>query len=166
LTREQVDLMLSSYREKAARCEHLEKEIPELENMLKDCMTSIIDDEVKTTSVLSDMPKGSITSDPTGRLGMLLAEGYKPERVRELELEIYQKKIELQSISPCVIFVDAWLSGLNPRERFLIERKVIDSSYWRNVIDDYTEKFGETYSKQGLRNVLMAALEKIYRIAA
>lgn len=165
MTREQVDLMLSEYREKSARCAHLEQEVKQLEKLVEELKRTIIDDEVKTTSVLSDMPKGTMTSDPTGRLGILLAEGFEPKRIREIEIEIEEKKREVRNIEPTVIFVRAWLSGLNDREKFLIESKVIDNNYWRIVIDGYQERFGEAYSKQGLKNITCLALEKIYRIA-
>lgn len=160
-----VDEMLQSYRECAARCAHLEREIPELKRLVDELKTEIVDDEVKTTSVLSDMPKGNATSDPTGKLGMKLATGFMPTRITEIEAEIAEKEAELQSILPTKIFVEAWLSGLNDRERFVVERKQLDGCYWRILIDEFHAKFRELYSKRALQYIYEVAMEKIYRIA-
>lgn len=157
--------MLGNYREYAARVAFLEKEIPQLEKLVAELKHSIVDDEVNITQVISDMPHGSGISDPTGRLGAMIAEGFTPQRIVEIEQEISRKKSELDFKQPTVVFVDAWLMGLNARERFLIQRKVIDNDMWRNIIYDFSTTYGEHYSKEGLKRILDNGLTKIFEIA-
>lgn len=157
--------MLACYRENLARKQHLECIIPELEKELVRMNREIVDDEVHITQVFSDMPRGGNTSDPTAKVAMLLASGYKPERFSDMENEIAERKAELESKRITVILVQAWLEGLNPREKFVIIRKMIDGALWRNVQTDFQIEFGEYYSKDGLKRVTKRALAKIYAIA-
>lgn len=157
--------MLSNYREHLARCEYLECEIRELERLAANMRESMVEDTVSCTQVISDMPGGTALSDPTGRLAMMLASGGVTERVKEIEEEISDKKRELAQKRVTVIFVDAWLKALNEKERFIVEKQVIDKLFWRDVIRFYDRAFGDAYSKHGLKSIRDNALQKIYRIA-
>ena len=164
MTEKRIFEMLANYREHAARVAFLEKEIPELEKLINDCKSSIVSDEVNITQVISDMPRGGMTSDPTGRLGAMLAEGFVPQRIREIEAELAEKKNEFSQKRITVVFVEAWLSGLSRRERFLVTAKDIDGETWTEIVDDYEREF-EPKCEKTLRRKYDTAIDKIKQIA-
>ena len=165
MQQKRVDEMLRSFNETVARCVHLEHEIPTLKKLVKSLRETLLEDEISTTSVLSDMPHGTIISNPTERLGLKIASGYVSEDILDLEKEIREKEIELEELRPNVIYVETWMRGLNEREKFLVERKQIAGEFWRVIADEFRERFGAEYSKNGLKNIYTSAMEKIYRIA-
>jgi len=162
---EKVDEFLLNYREYAARCDFLEKEIKELERLAAEMRSTFIEDNVSITQVLSDMPRGSNISDPTGRLAMMAVSGYTPDYIREIENEITQKKSEYRFKLPVVVFVESWLNVLTPRERFVIEKKTIAGMFWRDIVVAFKKEFGEEYSRHGLKNIRDNAIIKIHKIA-
>lgn len=165
MQKESVDTMLSNYREHLARCEYLECEITELECLVKHLRNTMIEDTVSCTQVISDMPRSTAISDPTGRLAMMFASGGVTEHVQQIEDEITEKKLELAQKRVTVIFVEAWLKVLNEKERFVVEKQVIDKLFWRDIVRLYDRVFGDAYSKHGLKSIRDNALHKIYRVA-
>lgn len=165
MNRESVDAMLACYREHLARCEYLEHAIPELKKLASSMREHMIDESVSITPVLSDMPRGSGISDPTGRLAEKFAEGFVTDHVKQIEAEIAEKTRELSAKTITVVFVGAWLKCLNEKERFVVEKQVIDKLFWRDVVRAYKQLFGDEYSKHGLKAIRDSALEKVYRIA-
>ena len=162
---ERVDEMLANYREYAARVAYLSEAVKQTERLCASLHQNVVEDSISITQVISDMPRGTAISDPTGRLGSMLAEGYVPEHIRQAEADLESMKLEIRSKENVVVFVEAWLKGLSDRERFVIEHKVIAGMYWREMIPIYKREFGDEYSKQGLKRIKAKALEKIYRIA-
>lgn len=165
MQKESVDLMLGNYREYTARCEFLEQEIRELERIAADLRRTMITDALSGSQNLSGMPHGTSVSSPTERIAIKFADGYVPDYIVDIEKEIASKKDELCRKTPTVVFVTAWLKGLSEKERFVIESKTIGGAFWRELIYAYQQRFGEVYSKQGLKKIRDRALEKIYRIA-
>ena len=96
---------------------------------------------------------------------MMFASGGVTAHVRQIEEEITEKKCELAQKRVTVIFVGAWLKALNEKERFVVEKQVIDKLFWRDVVRFYDRTFGDAYSKHGLKSIRDNALQKIYRIA-
>ena len=162
---EKVDEMLANYREYAARVAYLSEAVKQTERLCVSLRQNVVEDSISITQVISDMPRGTAISDPTGRLGSMLAEGYVPEHILQAEADLESMKLEIRSKENVVVFVEAWLRGLSDRERFVIEHKVIAGMYWREMIPLYKREFGDEYSKQGLKRIKAKALEKIYRIA-
>lgn len=165
MLRESIDEMLACFREHSARCEYLKREIPRLEHTAHIMRKNMVEDSISVTAVLSDIPHGSGVSDPVGRLAEKLADGYVTDHVRQIEEEIAKKRAELQHKSITVEFVPIWLEALNSKERFIVEKQVLDKLFWREVAREYEQQFGEMYSKHGLKAIRDAALAKIYRIA-
>lgn len=158
---------LANYREYSARCDYLRKEIPRLETLVQQLRNDIVDNEVHITQVISDMPRGSSTSDPTGKLGTKLAIGYEPGYIEEIEEEIRQKKAELKYKDITVWSVEAGLRSLTPKERYLIERKHIHEDFWRNILEGFNESFNEAYvSKEPLKKIIDKGLETMERVLA
>lgn len=164
MQREAVKQMLQNYREDKARCQYLENEIPQLEKMADALRSEMIDDAVSITQVISDMPRGTSVSDPTGKLGALFAAGYTPEHIRQVETQIRAKKRELANKLITVTLVDSAMGGLTDRERFIIQGKFIDGMFWRELIEAYKGTFAMLYSKTALRNLSDTALDKMCRI--
>ena len=164
MQKEAVKQMLQSYREDKARCQYLDNEIPQLEKMAEALRSEMIDDAVSITQVISDMPRGTSVSDPTGKLGALFAAGYTPEHIRQVEKQIKAKKRERARKQVTVTLVDSALTGLTDRERFVVERKFIDGMFWRELIEAYKAAFEMHYSKSALKKITDAALDKISRI--
>lgn len=161
---ERVDEMLSKYREHSARYAALCNEIADLEALLESMRRTVVQDTVSTTSVVTGMPRGTITSDPTGRLGTLLASGAMPAHIRELEDELLTLRQEADTAHATVRYVDSWLLALNEKQAFIVRRK-LDGLQWREIVYDYTKEFGTEYSKNGIRKIYKSALCKIYKAA-
>lgn len=164
-SREEVDKMLANYREYDSRVTYLNVLVRETEKLLESLRRTVVEDSISITQVISDMPRGTATSDPTGKLGAMLAEGYEPEHIQQVEEDLDAMKLEIKSKEHVIVCVNAWLICLSDRERFVIEHKVIAGMYWREMIPVYKREFGDEYSKQGLKRIKAKALEKIYGIA-
>ena len=162
---ERVDYMIVHYNEHAARCAHLDCAIKEAERLLKMLNDSAVEDTNHITQTFSDMPHGSGVTDPTGRLGIMFADGYKPEHIRELEKNLAEMRHELSQKAITVIFVNAWILALDQKERFVMENKVIGGLSWRQLTLSFKQRFGDQYSVEGMKRLKRAAMEKIYRIA-
>lgn len=158
---------LAKYREYSARCSYLQMEIPRLEALVQQLRNDIVDNEVHITQVISDMPRGSSTSDPTGKLAAKLANGYEPGYIEEIEEEIRQKKAELKHKDVVVWSVETALKSLTPKERFLVEHKYIQEDFWRNIVDGFNSSFNEGYNnKDTLKRMLDRGLETMERVLA
>lgn len=160
-----VDNALKSYREYVGRCGHLECEIEYRKMLIERLRQTIVEDSISITQTISDMPRGGKLSNPTAKLGDALADGYETEEIKTLRNEIAELERELREKSITVRFVTEWLKCLNEKERLIIEKQMIDGAFWREVVRSYQLKFGEEYSKDGLKLIKKAALEKIYKIA-
>lgn len=160
-----VDEALKSYREYVGRCGHLECEIEYRKMLIERLKQTIVEDSVSCTQTISDMPRGGKLSDPTAKLGSALADGYETDEIKALRKEIVVLERELMEKNITVHFVTEWLKCLNEKERLIIEKQVIDGAFWRDVVRCFQSKFGEEYSKDGLKWIKRRALDKIYKIA-
>lgn len=151
VTPEQVDAMLLVYKEYASRCKLLEERKRFLEADIDFYSNLRAEDVVQTTAPLSGMPRGGTTSDPTGRIGIMLADGDGAGKIPGLRRELRQVEMELREKQPTVVFVDALLIALNDRERFVVEGKAINGLTWRQLENLFKVAFGEAYSQQGLK---------------
>ena len=166
MQKEAVKQMLQSYREDKARCQYLENEIPQLEHMADVLRTGMVDDAISITQVISDMPRGTSLSDPTGRLGSLFASGYTPDYIRQVDNRIREKKRELANKLITVTLVDSAMTGLTDRERFVIRGKYIDGKFWREIAEGFEKTFSLPYGKTSLKRISDDAIEKMRRIMA
>ena len=164
---ERAEQMLKDYKTYLGRCEYLKALIPELKSEAKIWHTHLVVDLARNTETEMDgMPRGNKIGNPTERLGILLASGFTPDGLTELEDEIRRYEQELKEKTLVVHFVEAWLQGLTDKERWLIERQVIDGAFWRQIVTEYKERFGEEYSKEGLKKIKSGAMEKIFDMAS
>lgn len=166
MTREKVDEMLKAYRFEVGRCGHLKTEIEQLERAIAQAMATLDADAAAVRpQQLSDMPHGTMVGSPTERLGIMLASGWIPDDIREMqeELKAYRQEYERRYFT--VLFVSAWLGGLNERERWILEHQVIDGEFWKEVIAKFRAAFHEDTSKDSLKRLKQRALDKVYQMA-
>lgn len=167
MTKEAVEKHLKEYRVNSARCDFLRQDIPRLEKLVQELRDDIVDNEVHITQVITDMPRGGTTSDPTGKLGMKLANGYEPRYIEEIETEIKQKQLELKYKDVSVWSVETGLKSLTPKERFLIEHKYIQEDFWRNIVEGFNKEFGEGYNnKDTLKKMIDKGLDTMAKVLA
>lgn len=166
MTVEQVNLILKGYRFDVGRCGHLEVELHHLEKGLAAELALITEGAASLQSpVISDMPHGTGISNPTERIGMLVADGWKPEVVKQMEKDIQLLNAEYQTRMRNVKYVDSWLSGLPERERWMIEQQVIDGVFWRDLTALFRIRFGADCSKDTLKRIRERGLMKVYEMA-
>ena len=166
MTYEQIEEMLKTYRFEVGRCGHLEKEIELTEAHIKQAKATLADDlSGPGAQKITDMPRGTTVGNPTEKLGMLLASGYKSDEIRELEATLGELIAEYTERKKTVDYVSSWLSGLPERERWMIETQVIDGVTWREILNKYPERFGEYRSKDTLKRIRDRAIEMIIDMA-
>lgn len=166
MLKETVDKMLKEYRFCTGRCSFLENEIGMLEKQIEHEMSHRAEylSEVKVQEI-SDMPHGTAISKPTERVGIMLASDWMPDEVKEMKQKVNEKKKEADRLYETVIFVQAWLSGLPDRYKWIIEHQVMDGECWHDVILRYKRDFGEELSKDSLKRLRGKALDYIYKMA-
>lgn len=166
MTREKIDEMLKNYRFEVGRCGHLETEISQLQSAIQHSM-AILAEEISAVKPqqLSDMPHGTAIGNPTENMAVMLASGWVPDYVKEMQNNLAELKAEYNSRYLSVLFVSSWLKGLSERERWIVERQIIDGEYWKDIIVKYKAAFAEDTSKDSLKRLKRRALDKIYLIA-
>lgn len=161
-----VDEMLREYRTCIGRYSYLDVLIEELRDLEKlseiDNRSEIINGK---SNAMDGMPHGSTLSNPTERAGIALATGYVSKELAELRSEISILEAERSQNYKVVLFVDAWLKGLNRKERWIIERFFFDGMTYREINGLYRELYEEPCSKDSLRRLKNAAMSKIYDMA-
>ena len=159
--------MLRDYKVFLGRCKYLTALIPELKAEAAYWKQNIAEDITSLGGQNMDgMPHGTKIGNPTERFGIMLAEGYTPEGLQRLEQQIDEYEKELKEKRPTIVFVEAWLGGLTEKERWIVQMQVIEGAYWREIVTAYHVKYGEEYSREGLKKIRDGALNKIYQMAS
>lgn len=163
---DRVDEMLRNYREYLGRVLHLERYIVELKQEIeKNKAEALVEAASPGSPNMDGMPHGTIVSQPTERIALQFASGNWPEFVQESMAKLKEAEDEYNEKVGTVIFVDAWLKGLTERERWIIEKQVIDKAPWREVTAMFYREFDSVRSKEGLKYIRDKALQKIYKMA-
>lgn len=76
--------------------------VKETERLRDSLLHTVVEDTVSITQVISDMPRGTSVSDPTGKLGSMLAEGYVPQHIRQVEEDLEKMRMEIPNLVECV----------------------------------------------------------------
>ena len=163
---EMVDELLKSYRHEVGRCKHLEAEmsmlIKDIERERSAAAGYLVGPGAQQ---ITDMPRGTTVGNPTEKYGMMLADGWSTDEVAEMEGKLAALRAEYDERHKTVVYVESWLGGLPERERWIVERQVVDSVIWRELVTQYTQRFGEYRSKDTLKRLRDRALEMIYDMA-
>lgn len=166
MTHETVDAMLKEYKFAVGRCGHLEAEIQQLERQIAAAQHDRAADlaAVKPQQI-TDMPHGTQVGNPTEKFGLMLASGWESEYIKDLQEQYSELIAKHADFKIKVAFVDSWLSGLNDRERWIVEQQVIEARFWKDVQMEYRRQFEEICSKDTLKRLRSRAMEKIYKMA-
>lgn len=167
MQRDQIDNMLAEYRVNVARAEFLQIRVQSLTALLAELKSHAVYYATSTTASYSGEPggKGGVPESKVERLAIMLADGKLPGELGDVEKELREARDELAERRKSIALVDAWLNGLQSRERFVLSAHVIDGQVWREVSRGFRERFGEIYSRNGLSGILRKAQSKIYHIA-
>lgn len=166
MTVERIEEMLKTYRFEVGRCGHLENDIALTKEQIERAKAGLAGDLAGPgAQVITDMPRGTTVGNPTEKLGMMLASGYKSDEIRELEAKLCELIAEYTERKKTVDYVSSWLNGLPERERWMIEMQVIDGVIWREILTKYPERFGEYRSKDTLKRIRDKAFDMIVDMA-
>lgn len=166
MTFERIEEMLKTYRFEVGRCGHLGNDIDLLEAQINKAREELAEELAGPgAQVITDMPRGTTVGNPTEKLGIMLASGYKTDEIREMEAKLSEMLAEYTERRKTVRYVESWLNGLPERERWMIEMQVIDGVIWREIIAKYPERFGEYRSKDTLKRIRDRAIEMIIDMA-
>lgn len=161
---DQVDKMLKAYKECQARAKHLENMVAIAERQLPYLEQNAMYLEALGAQQYDGMPHGNGVNSPVENLIIKFDDGYTPKYIKDLKQDYRQAHRELFEVRMVISFVDSWLVALTERERYVVQRHVIDAATWKEVLDEYEAKYG-IYSKEGLRKLKKKALNKIYEAA-
>lgn len=164
---EKADQMLRDYKVFLGRCKYLSALIREMKADAAAWRENLADELSGVGAQnLDGMPHGTSVGNPTERLGIMLADGYVVDGLRDLEKQIAEYERELKDKSITLHFVEAWLDGLTEKERWIVQMQVIEGAYWREIIMEYHRRYGEEYSREGLKKIRDAAVRKIHQMAS
>ena len=168
MTHEQVDQMLSRYRESKGRVGHLEMYIQMTRAEVEIWKRHLLHDAaLATPDRVEGMPHGTDVGNPVENIVVAYVDGHMPDELRTLIRLLDASERELKELQTIIRFVDGWMSGLSDRESWIINHKVIDTDYsWREIMMMYRVKFGEEHSRDALKRIKDKAMDKIYRYAA
>lgn len=165
MTPEAVDKMLAQYVKAKARCEYLIGYIEKRKEDVRSARATMRADAANGVQVLTGMPHGSGTSDPTGRFGMMFADGWEPEGIREIVEEIQELEKELALKMVTVQLTQSILSVLTDKEVMIVDGKDFQGLSWRELGAKYKAMFDVDVSRETLRRLYRTAKRKLYEVA-
>lgn len=161
-----VERMLTDYRRCAARRDFLAVEIDRAEEQLRREEERMVEQSVLPGRGLEELPGGG-TGDPTARVAVRFASGYRPAYLQEMAGDITRLRDEMRECDYVCRSVNAWRGALNDRERLLIDRHVIGGESYAEVLEAFARAYPGTAltSRDGLRRMKNRAMEKMYQAA-
>lgn len=163
---EKAEEMLKLYKPYLGRCGYIKGALEALHEEERIMVADHRDDLLNGTAPPPDgMPRGSTVGNPTERVAMMLVTGHVTDDITEIRREIRKLEAEYQEMHFVLLFVEAWISGLPAKERWMIERSYFDGMTYREINAQYRAQFGGDCSKDSLRRLKRDALDKIYEMA-
>lgn len=163
---ERAEQMLRDYKNHVGRCGFLKKAIEEAEADIAHWKSRLTEDLVGSGGAnLDGMPHGTTVGNPTERMALMLATGYEPEDLRDAEKRLEEMRNELRELDMTVFFVEAWLEGLSAKEHWLIEQVYFEGCTYNETAKAYESRYGMPVSRDGVRRMKKAAVEKIVKMA-
>lgn len=159
--------MLEEYKINLGRCEYLKAYIEQMRLEIADWRSTLSADLIEGSSQSNDgQPHGTTVGNPTERIGLMLASGFAPDDLRQMEKELTSLQREYGEKFITVSFVESWLRGLTEKERWIIEQQIFEGMTYRELNQRYRQTFGDECSKDKLRGLRKTALDKVYSMAA
>lgn len=165
MKRSEVLDLLSRYRANEARMKAIPDMIKRLERERAEIVRTMVDDQVRTTANADGMPRSGRISDPTAEIGSRLADGWVPERVREIDSEIDRKKADLERVTQDWRLVDNLFKGLNYRDVFILKRKYCDQMILRDIRYDYQCQYSKVLSEETMSKYIEKAVKRLCALA-
>ena len=173
MTRTQVNEALLNYRAAQGRRGHVEAEIRRIQREIRAVRERLSRNMASApVSRLVGAPRSTTTAgSPTERLGLALADGrcWASDEARAalqpLEDALARLEREREANRLLAQYVESWLTGLPERERWVIERHIIEGEIWHEVIPQFKTRFGDEVSRDRLKRMQQRALERIYAMA-
>lgn len=163
---ERAERMLRDYKNNVGRCGFLKKAIKEAETDIEHWKNRLAEDLVGSGGMnLDGMPHGTTVGNPTERMALMLATGYEPEDLKDAEKRLEDLRRELREVEMEVVFVEAWLEGLSTKEHWLVEQIYFEGCTYNETARAYADKFGIQVSRDGVRRMKKAAVEKVAGMA-
>lgn len=158
---------LGQYKACLGRCSHLEIMIEQYKAEIETRKQHLGSDLILATGEQnSGMPRGSGVGNPTEKIGVMLAENAYPQDLKEQIRELRQMEAEYRAKIVTVRLVEAWLTCLSDRERFVLSMQKFEEAPYREIGTAYEERYGEEISRDALRKKRNSAMKKIYATAA
>jgi len=166
VTTKEICELLKKYKVRKGQAARLEAEIRKLDAQLKQIRRESASALAGPGAQKIDgLPRGNRVSDPTAKAGITLAEGapLSADENRLIE-KISSKRAELGEARLDVEYVEGWLSALMDREKLVVSMQLCDGRTWREVSQEYKERFGDEMSEDTLRRMRDRAVELIRRM--
>lgn len=165
-TKATVDEVLKRYMDDKARAAHLVLEIDEMQRRVNTAVKNLAADEASPKAqVITDMPHGTGTTNPTEEIAIKVASGWLPPEIREMKSELDAQKAEYKRLDANVRHVEAWMMALTERENWILRHQFMRQEFWRDVLEDFSKAFGGYATKETLKRLRAAGLKKIYQTA-
>lgn len=160
----EVDKLLASYNHCRARAAHIRTQLALMQHQLSVETTNAMAGEALHAQSYDVMPHGNLPGNPVESLVLRYLSGYQPQYIREIQQDMDKAKDELYEVETVVSFVNSWMLCLNERERFVVEKQVIEGYTWSDLLGEYEARYGQ-FGKEGLRKMKRRAMNKIYDTA-
>ena len=161
---QEVDKLLASYNHCRARAAHIRTQLALMQHQLSVETTNAMAGEALHAQSYDVMPHGNLPGNPVESLVLRYLSGYQPQYIREMQQDMDKAKDELYEVETVVSFVNSWMLCLSERERFVVEKQVIEGYTWSDLLCEYEARYGQ-FGKEGLRKMKKRAMEKIYDTA-
>jgi len=163
---ERAEQMLRDYKNNVGRSGFLKKAIEEAEVDVALWESRLAEDLVGSGGAnLDGMPHGTTVGNPTERMALMLATGYEPEDLKDAKKRLEEMRRELRELDMVVFFVETWLEGLSTKEHWLIEQVYFEGSTYNEAARAYADRYGIQVSRDGIRRMKKAAVDKIIKMA-
>lgn len=166
MTREQVESRLKNYRIGKARIAHLEAMIEQYKLRVPRELEEAHNEEAVRAVRYTGMPHGTDIQSPVEDEAEKRLNGEPPQIVKILLRDIHGMERERDELALSIRCVDAWMSGLRERERFVVEMHLMEGECWKDVQRAFGERYGYELTREGLKRMKERALERIYAVAA
>lgn len=166
MTRDEVTKTLANYRNQKSRYEHLKVREEELSRAISSAFRAYFEHLGDVSSSWPDgLAHGTKTTSGVESAAIMRAEGKEPPEIAEMREELEALQAEKSECEAQVRYVQAWLEALTERERWVIERQMIDGETWHRIADMHAEKYGFPLTRDALRRIKHTAMIKIMEAA-
>lgn len=162
---ESIMVMLREYNANKARLAHLELAATELREVIEKEELNILRNEALRTPETDGMPKGNAIASTVENIAIKVADGWTPEYLEEMKRELVSMVAERNHLIRKVAFVDAWLSGLNEKQAWVIRNHIIQDYSWYEMMVKWRKEFDSPTSRATLKRLKDTALETMKKVS-